>query len=171
MAKASGNKDVAPFSIFVNKAKNCDVKQITTFHPVYENRSDDVSSPNLDQECLKIGSLNPSKPLIKIFFQDVRPVKLVDLSLPEVKTGDVSVHCSRAGNCQQSATTKLLNSHRHYLFVCLFVTWWWTCQPAPPSGLGFPLNPLSRLSWRHHWLSSPPYYPPTLTIYNRLRTP
>ena len=101
MAKASGNKDVAPFSIFVNKAKNCDVKQITTFHPVYENRSDDVSSPNLDQECLKIGSLNPSKPLIKIFFQDVRPVKLVDLSLPEVKTGDVSVHCSRAGNCQQ----------------------------------------------------------------------
>ena len=82
MAKASGNKDVAPFSIFVNKAKNCDVKQITTFHPVYENRSDDVSSPNLDQECLKIGSLNPSKPLIKIFFQDVRPVKLVDLSLP-----------------------------------------------------------------------------------------
>ena len=101
MAKASGNKDVAPFSFFVNKAKNCDVKQITTFHPVYENRSDDVSSPNLDQECLKIGSLNPSKPLIKIFFQDVRPVKLVDLSLPEVKTGDVSVHCSRAGNCQQ----------------------------------------------------------------------
>ena len=63
MAKASGNKDVAPFSFFVNKAKNCDVKQITTFHPVYENRSDDVSSPNLDQECLKIGSLNPSKPL------------------------------------------------------------------------------------------------------------
>ena len=103
MTRASGNKDVAPFSIFVNmpKAKNCDVKQITTFHPVYENRSDDVSSPNLDQECLKIGSLNPSKPLIKIFFQDVRPVKLVDLSLPEVKTGDVSVHCSRAGNCQQ----------------------------------------------------------------------